>query len=280
VTTRTHRIDCPFPPCDAWWNVSANVTQVPYHNLRGMDIPPIFHKFRCPGSLTNFYLGTNNPLQADVERMRRGLALYEQRVEEWRTAEAYRVEQLRAAEGEAVDETPRLIQEGKEPDLSEGTVVYFPGRPADAPEPGPNDEPAQVLPMGSGYKAGKAEMSDAHETTRELTVLARNKMQETISKLQACAAALNGAVGLATMAEAEMTAASALSIAAVGSGHGKPQPAERMAEQTALAVSTIMGTEGGNIFNAIEVSRIRVETAAQQLASAVDNANQYIALLS
>jgi hypothetical protein len=77
-----------------------------------------------------------------------------------------------------------------------------------------------------------------------------------------------------------MTAASALCIAAVGTGAGKPQPAERMAEHTALGVSTIMGTEGGNIFNAIDVSRIRVESAAQQLAVAIDNANQYIALLS
>jgi hypothetical protein len=280
--TSTHRIDCPFPPCNAWWNVHFNVTQVPYHNLRGADVPEIFQRFKCPGSLTNFYIGTSNPLEPDVKRMQRGMQIYTQRVEEWRAAEKRRIERLRAENGDA-DEAPLIAPEGREAiDPTPGNPLYFPGRPADAPEPGPGEEPAQTVDKGNiaGHRLGRAEMEDAHATARALTILARDKMNETLTKLAGCGHALNGSVGLATMAEIEATAAQALVIAAVGTGSGKPAPAEQMAEQTALGVSTIMGTQGDNIFNAIEVARIRVELAAQQITAAIEQANQYIALLS
>jgi hypothetical protein len=125
-------------------------------------------------------------------------------------------------------------------------------------------------------------VDNAHDTTLGLVQIAIPRMEEAIGKLSGCINALNGATGIATMAEIEATAANALVIAAVGTGAGKPAPAEQMAEQMALGIDTIMGqdTEGGNIFNAIEVAKIRVTAAVQQLNAAVEQARQYIALLS
>lgn len=270
-------------PCTGRWVVSGTTWQVPFHTIRGPSVPPLLRgKFTCPGALVGLRFGTTEPDTPSMIAMEERGAIYQQRVEEIKRAEQARIAQLRAEAGE-VDEEPELRPEGHAPDTeTHGEVIYFPGRPADAPEPGPGESATQPVDYGNvaGHHLGKAAMEDAHATARALTILARDKMNETLGKLAGCANALNGSVGLATMAEMEATAAQALVIAAVGTGAGKPTPAEQMAEQTALAVSTIMGTEGDNIFNAIEVARIRVELAAQQLTAAVEQANQYIALLS
>jgi hypothetical protein len=157
---------------------------------------------------------------------------------------------------------------------------WFPGRPADAPEPGPG-ESHPVVDHGNvaGHHLGRAAVDNAHDTTRGLVLLALTRMRETQGKLMGAQHALNGVTGIVTMAEIEATAANALVIAAVGTGAGKPRPAEAMAEQMAMAVDTLMGRDG-NIFTATELAKIRVETMAQQMAAAIQNAEQYIALLS
>jgi len=283
VSIPTHVIDCPFPPCVARWVVARNVWQVPYHTIRGPSVPPLFRGvFKCPGSLVGLLVGTTEPDTPSRAMMAERGRIYEERVEEWRETERERVERLRAAGGD-VDETPWLAPEGRAPsDPTPGNVLYFPGRPADAPEPGPGEEPAQVVEIGTGHHLGRAAVDNAHDTTKGLVLLAIPRMEEAIYKLSGCVNALNGTTGIATMAEIEATAANALVIAAVGTGAGKPAPAEAMAEQMALGVDTIMGesADGGNIYNAVEVAKIRVTAAIQQLSSAVENARQYIALLS
>jgi len=281
--TATHRIDCPFLPCEAWWNVGPNVWQVPYHSIRGASVPGIFrHVFKCPGALVGLRFGTAEPDTPSMAAMAERAAIYEARVEEWQAAERERVERLRATGGD-IDETPLITPEGRKPtDSTPGNVLYFPGRPADAPEPGPGEEPAQVVEIGTGHHLGRAAVDNAHDTTRGLVQLAIPRMEETIGKLTGCINALNGATGITTMAEVEATAANALIIAAVGTGAGKPAPAEAMAEQMAMGVDTIMGesADGGNIYNAIEVAKIRVTAAIQQVSAAVEQARQYVSLLS
>jgi hypothetical protein len=280
VSTATHRLVCPFPPCSGWWNVSANVWQVPYHNVIGPNVPPLFRHFKCPGALVNFHLGTDRILSADRQGLIDRGEIYWARLAEWRASERRATEAAQAANTEP--ETPMMLPEGRPPDLTEGKIIYFPGRPADAPEPGAGEAATQPVDYGNvaGHHLGRAEVDNAHDTTRGLVVLAMAKMRETQGKLAACGNALDGAVGIATMAEMEVTAGNALVVAAVGSGADKPSPAEAMAEQMAVAVDTIMGPDGGNVFNAIEVARIRVETASQQVAAALTQAEQYLALLS
>jgi hypothetical protein len=235
--------------------------------------------FKCPGALVNFRFGTNEPNTPDRLGMAERAAIYEQRVEEFTAAEAEEVARRRAASTEP--ETPKGIPEGREPDLTEGKIIYFPGRPADAPEPGPGEAAAQTVDYGNvaGHHLGRTAVENAHDTTRGLILLAIPRIEEAIGKLSGVVNALNGATGIATMAEIEATAANALVIAAVGTGAGKPASAEQMAEQMALAIDTIMGPDG-NIFNAIEVAKIRVTAAIQSLTAALQKAREYVALLS
>jgi hypothetical protein len=301
-------IVCPFPPCTAEWWIGGGhgqtIFEVPLHLPQGFEGADRYD-LRCPGALLRPRLdgpdATPLYLPDDVELITRA---YERHLL-WLA----KTHDEQAAERGAIDATlndlDRRDRENEppispEPPPSAGAYMggplgrpadwerpreeYFPGRPADAPEPGPGDPPAGYVPSGVEgiHLTGRDAMDNAHDTTKGLVLLAMAKMNETQGKLAGCAAALGGAVGLATMAEMEATAGNALVIAAVGTGAGKPRSAEAMAEQMAVAVDTIMGEghEGGNLFNAIEIARIRVEAAAQQIAAALQQAEQYVALLS
>lgn len=278
----TVHLVCPFPPCTAEWWVGREAGQthfpIPFHMPEGFEGSGRYD-LRCPGAAHTVHGEGDEPRELttpSVEQMTRAYEHHLMRlaVERERDARQSDAEQAKAKHylGFPV---------GRPVDHERSTDMYFPGRPADAPEPGPG-ESHPAVEIGTGHHLGRAAMEDAHDTTRGLVILAFDKMREALGKLSGCAAALNGAVGIATMAEIEATAAGALVNAAVGTGSGKPQPAEQMAEQMALAIDTIMGSghEGGNIFNAIEIARIRVEAATQQLAAAQLRAEQYIALLS
>lgn len=277
----TIHIACPFPPCALEWWIGAEPGQstfeIPLHMPQGFEGAERF-ELRCPGCVILVRVdGPDAPAELnapDTERINRAYENYLLRLAHEHEATERRAEAERGKTGPYIGFPVGRAVDPEVPDAN-----WFPGRPADAPEPGPGESHPQVE-IGTGHHLGRAAMEDAHDTTRGLVILAKGKMEEARGKLSACATALNGAVGIATMAEIEATAGNALVIAAVGSGAGKPQPADRMAEQMALAVDTIMGSEGGNIFNAIDIARIRVETAAQQLSSAIANAERYIALLS
>lgn len=277
----TAHVHCPFPPCTAeWWigvESGATFVSIPLHMPQGFEGAE-WYEVRCPGALglvESIEPHAMNVRTADVvnrayERLLIKIAHKREEAE-------------RAAEAEPGANSPHIgfsVGRPVDPELSQsGREMYFPGRPADAPEPGPGEAHPQVE-IGTGHHLGRAAVDNAHDTTKGLVILAMAKMRETQGKLAGCAAALNGAVGIATMAEIEATAGNALVIAAVGTGAGKPRPAEAMAEQMAVAVDTIMGPDGGNVFNAIEIARIRVETASQQIAAALQQAEQYVALLS
>lgn len=277
----TIHIVCPFPPCTAEWWVGREPGQtrfpVPFHMPQGFEGADGY-ELRCPGAVQTLKGEGDEPNELDppaVEQMDRAYETLLIRL----ATERERAE--RAAEAEQAKQHPHIgFNVGRKPNLSQhGTEMYFPGRPADAPEPGPGEAPAQPVEIGQGHHLGRAAMDNAHDTTRGLVQIAIPRMEEAIGKLSGCVNALNGATGIATMAEIEATAANALVIAAVGTGAGKPAPAEQMAEQMALAVDTIMGPDD-NIFNAIELAKIRVTVAIQQLTAAVEQARQYVALLS
>lgn len=278
--TATHRIDCPFPPCEAWWNVAANVWRVPYHNVRGPSVPPSFRgAFKCPGALVGLRFGTSEPDTPSRAAMSHRASVYWARVEGVMEAERERVERLRA-EGGDVDETPLITPEGREPtDPTPGNILYFPGRPADAPEPGPGESHPPVE-IGQGHHLGRSAVDNAHDTTRGLAQLAVNELGKTQEVLSTITAALDAAEAQGVAAEALIHAASALVTAAVGTGENANAAGNEMAEQTAVSLSTIGGDNADNIQAAIQVAKIRVELAVQQIAAAVTKANEYIASLS
>jgi len=274
---------CPFPPCTAEWWVGREPGQtrfpVPFHMPQGFEGAERY-ELRCPGAVHTLRGEGDEPRELDAPSNEAMNRAYEHHLVQL-AIEHERAERER--EAERGKQAPHLgYPVGRPVDYARSTDMYFPGRPADAPEPGPGEAPTAPVDFGNvaGHHLGRAAMDNAHDTTKGLVILARAKMQEAVGKLAGCAAALNGATGIAVMAEIEATAGNALVIAAVGTGAGKPAPAEQMAEQMALAVDTIMGPDGGNVFNAIEVAKIRVETASQQLTAAIEQANRYVALLS
>lgn len=278
----THHIVCPFPPCTAEWWTGANPGQtgfeVPFHMPQGFEGAERY-ELRCPGALIVMHAEGKGPgtmSGPDYERVTRAYEHHLLRL----NIERERAE--READAAGPKASPHLgFPVGRPVDHELSTDMYFPGRPADAPEPGPGEAPAQPVDFGNvaGHHLGRAAVENAHDTTRGLILLAIPRIEEAIGKLSGVVNALNGATGIATMAEIEATAAAALITAAVGTGAGKPTSAEQMAEQMALAIDTIMGPDG-NIFNAIEVAKIRVTAAIQSLTAALQKAREYVALLS
>lgn len=152
---------------------------------------------------------------------------------------------------------------------------HFPGRPADAPEPGPGDAPANRVPLDLGGGAlGKAAMDDARNNLKAMTTLAIGQMEQTQDLLARLQEAIQTAEGLTVAAEHQARSAQALVTAAVGSGSGMPPSAEGMAEQVTLAVSTI-GDQGDGILPALRLAHRRVRDAFVQLGSAIENAKTY-----
>lgn len=277
-------VRCPFPPCTAeWWvGLEAGQTRVsaPFHLPEGDFEGRDWFEIRCPGALTMFKSETEvlELTALSAEQVNRAYENYLLRLAQ------YHEQQDREAEAEQGKTGPYIGGPvGRPVDLTVHPVEqWFPGRPADAPEPGPG-EPAPSVPADvEGHRLQGREgtkMDDSHARTAQLTSLALGQLGQTQDVLARVTDMLDQATGLASAAEHQITSAQSLVVSAVGSGAGKPAPAEQMAEQTALAVNTVAGTEGGNLFNAINLSKIRVEAANQQIAGAVANGQAYLALL-
>lgn len=156
----------------------------------------------------------------------------------------------------------------------------FPGRPADAPEPGAGEEPAAPVPTGVGgdHFTGRGMSDSSHSTTRGLAELAVNQMGVTQDLLSRMTNALDEVETLAVAAEQQVRSVQGLVVACVGTGQRAPESGERMAEQTALAVDTIAGND--NILGAVRVAKARVDAAFSQIHSAAENGRAYIGQLS
>ena len=159
------------------------------------------------------------------------------------------------------------------------TDDYFPGRPADAPEPGVGEPPAQRVDIDTGQSLGKAAMENSHATTKGLAMLARNQMGLTQDLLARITAALEEAELLAVAAESQVRSVQGLVVACVGTGAGASSSGERMAEQTALGVDTL-SNDTNSVLIAVRLAKSRVESAYEQMASAAEHAAAYIATLS
>lgn len=264
IPTNRH-LKCPFPPCTAeWWFGNLAQNTIPPHQAEGFATAAVWLPW-CPGTMTAYKPDSQELTEPDKAKIERAYQQYLARQAETvrEPEDVYSGEYLGAPIGRPVD-----------PDRDRDE--FFPGRPADAPEPGPG-EAHPAVEIGTGHHLGKAAMDNAHGTAAGLAGLAINQMGLTQDLLARLTSALDEAESLAQAAESQITAVQSLVISAVGTGEGTGEGGNKMAEQTALAVDTIGGGEGGNIFNAINVAKIRVELAHQQVAAAVDGGNQYIA---
>lgn len=304
----TIHVTCPFPPCTSEWWIGREPAQtritVPFHWPEG-DFPghERYGDTRCPGAMAMYDCSTNDLalVAVSAEQINRAYENYllwlaktrdEQAAERERREEFLNeVERIEGDRRREEDQRQRDLDAqqagphiggpvGRPVDWDRPREEYFPGRPADAPEPGPDEPPAAPLPKGvEGHHLGRDAVDDSHAATVGLTRLALEQHARAQEALSVVTELLERATAMAAVAETHVQSANALVISAVGTGAGKPAPGEAMAEQTALAVDTLSGTEGGNLHNAINLAKIRAETAHQQIAGATSNGQAYIGLL-
>lgn len=264
----TERIVCPFPPCGAAWVQAAGLRNVPRHKPHGAAGRAGWLAW-CPGSLM-LYRADGTLITPDREKLARA-------VEAWDTA----VAALRARNRKSpLDDTPpAMIPEGRPADPLADNVIYFPGRPADAPEPGPGDPPAAAIPPDVGgipLTGRDANMSDRH-ALKALALVAANQLQQLGGVLDRMIGEVTAAQGLAVAAEHQVHSATALVIRCVGTGEGAPEPGQMMAEYTALATDILTGPQG-SVPASLALALTRLETARTQVRLAEHNARMYAAI--
>jgi hypothetical protein len=275
------RIQCPFVPCTYSTHVGLAPGQehvaVPFHQGEGgAHVTWIVEAGVCPGTgividLTN----DGRPRGADAEKMIKAYSDYRKRLVAARDAAAAARKKLR-------EQSPFIGGPvGRPVDWERPRGEYFPGRPADAPEPGQGEAPSAPVPTGveGHHLSGRDAVDDSHAATVGLTRLALQQHGQAQEALSVVTELLERATAMAAVAETHVQSANSLVISAVGTGAGKPAAAEQMAEQTALATDTMSSSDGGNLHNAINLAKIRAETAHQQIAAATAHGQAYIGLL-
>jgi len=252
----TRHLRCPFPPCTAeWWFGDLGQDVVPLHAPK--TAPAWTSGAACPGSLMTYQPDSDVLAPPDTAKIQRAYAAY------------------LALAGEPLPSAYLGAPVGRPADQPE--EYYFPGRPADAPEPGPGD-PHPAVEIGAGHHLGKAEMENSHSTTKGLAMLAVNQMGLTQDLLARMTAAVDEAEAVAIAAESQIRSVQGLVSACVGTGADAPTSGERMAEQTSLAADTIGGEN--NIGNALALAKQRIADAHRQIAVAAEEGRRYIGQLS
>jgi hypothetical protein len=247
----------------------------------------------CPGSGARIF-GNGEVHESDRAYIRRaGVEWLRDAVQEHGEAGAATAEQLLAhLSGEASSVVPRADPAQLDAEVAailhrtlhetSGPVgrpaagprdIYFPGRPADAPEPGRGERPAGRVPMdvGGGF-LGRAAMDNARDQLVTLVGMIIDQIGQTQDTLARMTGQLDGLLALAEACSGQLTSAESLTRAAVGSGTGT-EPAERLREQLILARATVSGPDG--VPGAAALARIRVGLAFTQLRAAAQAAEEY-----
>lgn len=184
-----------------------------------------------------------------------------------------------------LDLTPVPI-EGHEDDI-EGYAVgagpdrpideFYPGRPADAPEPGPGEPPAERVPLDiGGEHLGRAAVDNARDQLRGLlnaVIEQSGQGQDTLAK----ATAMCDSIDAYRMAAEQATAsASSLATVAVGSDSNVPQAAHDMTAAL-LVCQDRLTAEGGELAAAVVRVRELIADVHRELGVAANAARDYSA---
>jgi len=154
---------------------------------------------------------------------------------------------------------------------------YFPGRPADAPEPGVGDEPAAKIPLdklaGHSQPLGKAGEMSTQETHAAMVYAARAAIGEAQDALSMTIVALEAVEHMISTLPPKVTAAHALVHAAVGGAENLPEPAIAMRAEITAALDVVTGED--TIASAALLLRARITALGVQLISASKHAETY-----
>lgn len=287
---------CPFPPCE--WDEEPLRQQarfgsdevnlvMPMHEVVGDDS----WYGRCPGSmlivpvltprgaaviaeaLPGFATRKHNRLTARIERAR---------------AEATAAEAAAAEAGvptKSVDGIAEmLLKHGPRVDPRLSNSDYFPGRPADAPEPGP-DDPPDTLPAAAKdaliINLNKYTGAEVHDSARDnlnsLVTLCVHNAAGVIEDLSRVQAAIERAQGM--LAAADETAGNTRQLMTMTVGAqtdtGQPEPARTMVAMMALGHTTMVGNGDQSIKQSLAAALDAVAAAMNQVAAAKTAAEEY-----
>lgn len=151
---------------------------------------------------------------------------------------------------------------------------YFPGRPADAPEPGTGERASMPVPLDQpGYQLGRAAEMASRDTHVEMIAATRSKIGEAQDALASALRSLEDLEQASTVLGPHVDAASALADATVGSAGTIPEDALKMRQNLAAARDVASGPDG--ITQVIGLVRMRLTGLAVSLAGASDAAERY-----
>jgi hypothetical protein len=299
----TKSVDCPFPPClRQWWVAISAPAVVPVHapDLGGRKW--VGGPAHCPGSFTLYMDGSdcesaNDLVERDRERVievyRRYLAQLNAEAEEMRreAADAKLKARQPHPDGGWGHGFGYPIGRPVDPDTEHEEV--FPGRPADAVEPGTGEVAGEIPPLpliadgktswpeASGQRygqpLGRAEMDSGREQTAALIHLTKNKIGEATDVMASLVNHLEVCEALTVQVGVHIDASLALARAAVGSG-GANQDAIEMKNHI-LTAWAMAGTDNNEIQAAITRAAERQEKTLKQLLAAVQAANRYLAAI-
>lgn len=153
---------------------------------------------------------------------------------------------------------------------------FFPGRPADAPEPGPGEAPTALPPMdiGGGH-LGRAGMDNARDQLRgmiSMTISAIDRAQAHVARIIASVEMIEG---LAVTCETQADAALSLARASVGSDN-IPEEAQRMLAELTNAHRYATDSADG-LLPALALLRGRLDTLQGTYTAAREAATEYMA---
>lgn len=186
-----------------------------------------------------------------------------------------------------LDLTPVPI-EGHEDDI-EGYAVgagpdrpideFYPGRPADAPEPGPGDPPAARVPLDTvrGEHLGRSAVDNARDQLRQLLAAVIEQGGQAQEVLAKATAMTDSVAAYRLAAQQAMISAESLMNVAIGQTSDVPQPAQDM-RAAILTVKDQLADEGGTVVAALEKLREEIATTHREIGAAAESAREYAAI--
>lgn len=153
---------------------------------------------------------------------------------------------------------------------------YFPGRPADAPEPGAGERPSTAVPPGvvavpqTGRSHGMDDMRSQLRAMTSLAIEAFGQAQETTAQMTAAVEVFDR---LNVLLADKQQAAHMMTLAAIGSSFNVPDSARQMVASSAAASIAIE-----DIGAALQLLMQRVNLAYGNLAAAAAAGAEYRAI--
>lgn len=264
------RYRCPFAPChETWWRSPGAPFMTPVHDVLLSILTEATAPEECPGS--RMVLRNGEPdAQAKIYLDRAQRSWDDEITEQGRRNKVMPTDPATGFLGFPL---------GKRPHGVDGTA--FPPRAGDpgAPEEEWKPQP-KTLPMDQiGEPLGRAAVSNAHATTRQLLTLTEQKLDEAIGALGKLPDICDVLDGIVTQVSVHIDAAAALATATVGDGIGAPIAAHAMVAHIRDAKAKASIEDGGELQAAL-VLFVRTSTEiTQMIAAAQTQAQAYHATL-